>query len=68
MCNQPVSELTPDQRVKHLATILAFGVRRYLHRLRRSESRPEQQSPESVPAGLEVLGNPRLSVSQSIAI
>jgi hypothetical protein len=38
-----LSELTADQRIQQLAAILARGVRRYHQRLKRSESRPEQE-------------------------
>lgn len=62
------SELTADQRLRQLAAILVRGVRRYHRCLRRSESRPEKEVPESSPAGLEVPGNPRLSVSRRIGV
>ena len=68
MVDASFSELTVDQRLKQVAAILARGVRRYHRRLRRSESRPEKEAPESSPAGLEVPGNPRLSVSRRIGV
>ena len=64
----PISELSADQRLTQLAAILARGVQRYHRRLRRSESRPEKEVPESLPAGLEVSGNPRLSGSRCIGV
>jgi hypothetical protein len=36
--------------------------------LRRSESRPEKEVPEISPDGLEVHGDPRLSVSRRIGV
>lgn len=68
MVDASFSELTADQRLKQVAAILARGVRRYHRRLRRSESRPEKEVPESSPAGLEVPANPRLSVSRRIGV
>ena len=62
------SELTPDQRLHQLAAILARGVQRYHRRLRRSESHPEKEVPESGTNGLEVHGDPRLSVSRRIGV
>ncbi|GIW81343.1 MAG: hypothetical protein KatS3mg105_3502 [Gemmatales bacterium] len=62
------TDMTPEQRLKRLAAILARGVRRYHRRLRRSESRPEKEVSESSPAGLEVPGNPRLSVSRRFGV
>ncbi|GIW56604.1 MAG: hypothetical protein KatS3mg082_3008 [Nitrospiraceae bacterium] len=68
MVDASFSELTADQRLKQVAAILSRGVRRYHHRLRRSQPRPEKDVPESSPAGLEVPGNPRLSVSRRIGV
>jgi hypothetical protein len=68
MVDASFSELTADERLRQLATILARGVRRYQLRLRRSESHPEKEAPESSPAGLEVPGELRLSVSRSIGV
>jgi hypothetical protein len=68
MVDSSVSELTAEQRLKQVAAILARGVRRYRNRLRRSASRPEKEVPESSPAGLEVPGNPRLSVSRCFGV
>ena len=48
------SELTADQRFQQLAAILARGVRRYHQRLKRSESRPEQEVLEISPNQLDV--------------
>ncbi len=68
MVDASFSELTAEQRLKQVAAILARGVRRYRNRLRRSGSRPEKEVPESSPAGLEVPGNPRLSVSRCFGV
>jgi hypothetical protein len=68
MVDSSFSELTAEQRLKQVAAILARGVCRYHRRLRRSESRPEKEVPESSPAGLEVPGHPRLSVSRRIGV
>lgn len=68
MVDASFSEMTADQRLKQVAAILARGVRRCHRRLRRSESRPEKEVSESSPAGLEVPGNPRLSVSRRIGV
>jgi hypothetical protein len=68
MVDASISELTADQRLKQLAAILSRGVRRYQRLLRRSESPPEKEVPESSPAGLEFPGNPRLSVSRRIGV
>ena len=68
MVNALFSELNPDQRLERLAVILAAGVRRYNHRLRRSGSCPEKEVSESSPTGLEVPGNPRLSVSRCFGV
>jgi hypothetical protein len=45
-------ELTADQRHKQLATILARGVQRYHRRLRRSESHPQKEVPNSTMFGM----------------
>ena len=68
MVDSSFSELTADQRLKQLAAMLARGVRRYHRRLRRSELLPEKEVPEFSPDGLEVPGNPRLSVSRRIGV
>ncbi|GIW84005.1 MAG: hypothetical protein KatS3mg106_518 [Gemmataceae bacterium] len=68
MVDSSFSDLTAEQRFKQVAAILARGVRRYHRRLRRSQSRPENEVPESSPAGLEVPGNPRLSVSRRFGV
>ena len=66
MPKTPLVELTPDQRFKQVAAILAKGVVRRQRRVRRGESRPEEKSPEFSPGGLEVPGKTRLSVSRCI--
>ena len=66
MPQTPLVKLTPDQRFKQAAAILAKGVVRYQRSVRRSESRPEEKSPESSPGGLEVPGETRLSESRRI--
>jgi hypothetical protein len=68
MVDSSFSDLTAEQRFKQVAAILARGVRRFHHRLRRSQSRPEKDVPKSSPAGLEVPGDPRLSVSRRIGV
>ncbi|GIW56274.1 MAG: hypothetical protein KatS3mg082_2904 [Nitrospiraceae bacterium] len=68
MVDASFSELTADRRFKQVAAILARGVRRFHHRLRRSQSRPENEVPESSPARLEVPGKPRLTVSRRIGV
>ena len=60
----PTSELTETGRIHHIATILALGVRRHRQLRRRSESSPQRELSESSPAGLDVLGKTRLSVSR----
>ncbi len=59
-------EPTPEQRFKQVATILANGVVRHQRSVRRSESHPDDKSPESSSEGLEVPGKTRLSVSRCI--
>ena len=63
-----VLELTAEQRLAQIAAILARGAVRYHQRLRRSESRPEKELPNSSPDRLEVPGNPRLSVSRRFGV
>lgn len=54
-------DLTPDQRFRQIAAILARGVRRHRQLKRRYES---SKSEQSVDDGLEVLGETRLSVAR----
>jgi hypothetical protein len=61
-----LAELTPDQRLKQIAAILAKGIIRCKRHLRAVASAPEQVSTESSPRGLEVPGKTRLSVSRCI--
>ncbi len=69
MLDSPLaSELTPDERLKQIAAILARGVRRYHLQLRRSESCTEKEVPRSSANGLEVGDDPRLSVSRRIGV
>jgi hypothetical protein len=58
------SPLTGEQRRQAVAAILARGVLRYHRRIRRLDSGPGENSPDSSPEGLEVLGETRLSVSE----
>mgnify|MGYP000058868883 CR=1 FL=1 len=58
------SDLTPDQRFRQIAAILARGVRRHRQLKRRYESCEPKTSAEDVATGLEVLGETRLSVSR----
>jgi len=62
----PVTDLTPDQRFKQIAAILAKGVVRHQRSVRRGESRSGDNSSETSPVGLEVPGKTRLSVSRCI--
>lgn len=64
MSKSSLADLTPDQRFRQVAAILAKGVARYQQRRRRSESPAQEKSSESAPTGLEVLGETRLSVSR----
>jgi len=66
MPKTPLTDLTPDQRFKQIAAILAKGVIRCKWHLRALASAPEQVSSESSPRGLEVSGQTRLSVSRGI--
>jgi hypothetical protein len=66
MPKTPLVELTPDQRFKQIAAILAKGVVRCKRHLRAAASASEQVSSESSPRGLEVPGKTRLSVSRCI--
>lgn len=54
------SELTPEERLRQLAAILARGVRRYRSLARRYESDASDKPGDC----LEVLGETRLSVSR----
>ena len=58
------STLTAEQRCHAVAAILARGVLRYHRRIRRLDSKPGENFPDSSPGGLEVLGETRLSVSE----
>jgi len=60
------SDLTPDQRLTQMAIILARGVLRHKRLARLCESPPEKEIARFSPGGLEVPGNPRLSVSRRI--
>lgn len=66
MPKPPLDDLTPEQRFKQIAAILAKGVIRCQRRLRDTASPPEQVSSEPSPGGLEVPGKTRLSVSRCI--
>ena len=66
MPKSPITDLTPDQRFKQVAAILAKGVVRHQRTPRRGESRSGEESSETSPAGLEVPGKTRLSVSRCI--
>ena len=57
-------DLTPDQRFRRIAAILARGVRRHRRLKSRYESSEPQLSAENVTRGLEVLGETRLSVAR----
>ena len=62
--SSPGSELTPEERLRQLAAILARGVRRYRILARRYESDASAEPGESRGECLEVLGETRLSVSR----
>jgi len=66
MPKPPFTDLTPDQRFKQVAAILAKGVIRHQRSLRRGESRSVNNPPETSTAGLEVPEKTRLSVSRCI--
>lgn len=55
--------LASEKRCGDVAAILAKGVLRFQHRIRRLDSRHCENCSESSPKGLEVLGEMRLSVS-----
>jgi len=59
-CFDDPARLTPDERRREIASILAAGILR----LRRRTPRPEvpELAPESRPEGLDVLAETRLSV------
>jgi len=67
MPKSPFPDLTPDQRFKQIAAILAKGVIR-LHQRKLRDNRADfsQESPKSSTAGLEVPGKTRLSVSRCV--
>ena len=62
--SSPSSELTPEERLRQLAAILARGVRRYRSLARRYESDASDEPGETRRDCLEVLGETRLSVSR----
>lgn len=57
------TDVSPQQRRRAVAVILARGVLRYHRRIGRLESDQPKNLPDSSPGGLEVLGETRLSVS-----
>ena len=57
-------DLSPEQRVRNLAAILAAGVRRYRKLARRSDSGGPNKTAESGGTCLEALRETRLSVSR----
>jgi len=62
--SSPSSELTPEERLRQLAAILARGVRRYHILARRYESDASAEPGESGVDCLEVFGETRLSASR----
>lgn len=60
-------DMSPEQRRRAVAVILARGVLRYHRRIHQLESGHPQNSPDSSPDGLEVLGEMGLSVPRVIA-
>ncbi len=59
-------DLSPEERRRQVAAILARDVLRRQRLLRTSGPRPAGKSLESGPTGLEVPGETRLSVSRRI--
>lgn len=57
-------DLSPEQRVRNLAAILAEGVRRYRKLARRSDSGELNKTAESGGTCLEALRETRLTVSR----
>jgi hypothetical protein len=66
MPNPPLDEMTPEQRFKQIAAILAKGVIRCQRNLRAKAPSANQVSSEFSPRDLEVPGKTRLSVSRCI--
>ena len=60
----PAVEPTPDQRFQQIAALLAKGVIRHQQRAGRRESVTGPEPLKTSPAGLEVSGKTRLSVSR----
>lgn len=57
-------DLSPEQRIRNLAAILAEGVRRHRKLARRTDSSEPNKSAESGGTCLEALRETRLSVSR----
>ncbi len=57
-------DLSPEQRIRNLAAILAEGVRRYRKLVRRCDAGEPDKSAESGGTCLEALRETRLSVSR----
>jgi len=57
-------ELTPEQRLAHVAAILATGALRLKQSTIRDQSSEFEEKPESPQEGLESGANPRLSGSR----
>ena len=66
MHKTPSDDLTPEQRFKQVAGILAKGVIRCKRHLGAVTAPSEQVSSESPPRGLAIPGKTRLSVSRCI--
>jgi hypothetical protein len=64
MPKTPLDELTPEQRFQQIAAILAKGVTRCKRHLAIQTQVPSQTPSNSSRLGLEVRGEPRLSVSR----
>jgi hypothetical protein len=62
------AEISPSERVRRVAAILAKGVLRYQQRIRRSESRIPAACPESASDCLEVLSETRLTVPRRVRV
>ena len=60
-CADP-TRLSPDERFREVATILAAGVGRLRERAALATEVDQKNLPKSLPAGLEVPGETRLSV------
>jgi hypothetical protein len=61
------AELSPTERIRRVAAILAKAVLRYQRRIRRTEGLIAASYPDSASECLEVLGKTRLTVPRRVA-